>query len=100
MDGFQNGSKTKSNIMNEPKKQKVLRDIKVNVKTLYRPFKQCFKRPANTITKWIFEAIRYDIYQKTECVRIGTPKTSGRFRNRRYASIKGCCGLQRNGYLR
>lgn len=87
--------------MNEPKK-KIEKVIEHNIKTLYRPFKRCFKYPTNTITKWIWNVIQYGIYQKTESRVNGTPRTSGRNPHigYHYASIKGCCGLQRNGFLR
>lgn len=87
--------------MNEAKKKRgLLPDIPVNVKTLYRPFKRCFKHPTNTVTKWIWNVIKYGIYQKTEISVHSDSKPSGGSRNLRYASIKGCCGLQKNGYLR
>ena len=84
--------------MNEKKKQNSI-EVEVNIKTRQKPFKRCFKHPTNTVTKFIRNIIDYGIYRNTECERVGSPRTGGRRKNKRYASIKGYCGLQRNGYL-
>lgn len=96
--------------MNEPKKNKFLNEVDVNVKTLYRPFKRCFKYPTNTVTKHIFEAIsriqfntKLFVYTWDDTfLRYNRNKHSnsrGNSRRVRYASIKGCCKLKSNGNL-
>lgn len=83
----------------------------VNVKIPQRPFKRCFKYPTNTVTKWIWDAInrvqfgtRLFVYTwEDRYLRYNRNKHSnsrGSSKRVRYASIKGCCGLQRNGFLR
>lgn len=69
----------------------------VNLKTRYRPFKRNFKIRLNDTKKSIKRAIKYITYRKTE-PRATSNSRSGRTRVT-YASIKGCCGLKRNGYL-
>ena len=90
--------------MNEPKKQ-IEKVIEHNIKTLYRPFKRCFKYPTNTVTKWIWNVINYDY----KPIFMSEPFTGGEDRVKlsnskghtrvRYASIKGCCKLRREGNL-
>lgn len=80
-------------------------EVEYNVKTLYRPFKRCFKYPTNTVTKWIWNVINYHIYKKTAKTKHSNShqsrgSTMHRQANCRYASIKGYCGLNKNGYLR
>ena len=83
--------------MNKPKKQNNI-EVEANIKTRHKPFKRCFKYPTNTVTRFIRNIIRYDIYKKTERT-INSNSRSGGSKRIRYASIKGYCGLQRNGYL-
>lgn len=90
--------------MNEPKKQ-VEKVIKHNIKTLYRPFKRCFKHPTNTVTKWIRKLINYSyvpIFESRqdlkETCRIKHSNSRGHTRVR-YASIKGYCKLRIDGNL-
>lgn len=76
-----------------------------NKKTLYRPFKRCFKYPTNTVTKWIWKAItsiqfgRTSIETQLPIKKHKSSNSRGGSKRIRYASIKGYCGLQRNGYL-
>ena len=74
------------------------KELEVNVKIPQRPFKRCFKYPTNTVTKWINKIINYGRYRDTE--KTTTSNSSGGSRKLRYASIKGCCGLQKNGFIR
>lgn len=96
--------------MNEPKKKKLM-EVEVNIKTLYRPFKRCFKHPANTVTKHIRKAIsRIQFNTKLfvytwddQYLRYNRNKHSnsrGGNRRVRYASIKGYCRIKKiNGNL-
>lgn len=85
--------------MNESKKKKLM-EAEVNIKTMYRPFKRCFKHPANTVTKWLWNFIhRAEYTKKPVFVHSDSKPCRGR-RNLRYASIKGCCGLKGNEFLR
>jgi len=76
----------------------------LDVKPKSRPFKRCFKNPAHTISKLIFNFIS-DVQFGRKSIREEHPykvykaSNSRGSKQVRYASIKGYCKLRRNGLL-
>jgi len=82
------------------------KELEVNVKIPQRPFKRCFKHATNTVTKWIWNQVNRVQFGRTSIITHNpfkihnTSNSKGGGKRVRYASIKGCCGLQKNGFLR